>query len=588
MRRSLSLLFLITISFTVCFSQSLKKSVRCLERGDYFKAMEMISSLYLKDSTDVGVQYALARLYASEDYEFHNDLLANNYIKKAIKKVPLDSSLYDASYLYKAGIRDIQIKELYFLINHKAFLKAEKTGTIPAYKFFAQNYTSTTLNKKAKKRHSSLAFRRAKEAYNIDSFEVFIQRYPESDQIEQARSIYELMLYKKITADSSSEAYRRYMDLFPDGPYFNTAKKRYENLMFGDIVENGNIESYERFILKYPDNTNVAIAEDSIFAISTRNKGAEQVYDFIKRFPSNRNVDKAWQKLYKLETINDKAEEYLKFMKTYEEYPFMFEVKLKYDEAKVFYKPFFDGKLYGYIDTIKNDTLISARYTEASGFSGGLAAVSKEKCGSRCQYGYINKDGIWKIKDKFNYAENFQSGFAVVGKGDCETDNCKYGIIDKEGNKVIPIEYDEVYNFRNDVALVGDDVVGYGYFNKAGKTILALQYKDAMPFGEGKAAIKIDSCWYFINKKGETIWDRCFAGAGTFSEGLVAAKNLKGMWGYLDNSGKWFIEPKYHQAAEFIEGKAKVVIQESDPASNRKVFNIYIINKEGEILSAVN
>lgn len=60
------------------------------------------------------------------------------------------------------------------------------------------------------------------------------------------------------------------------------------------------------------------------------------------------------------------------------------------------------------------------------------------------KYGYINIDGVVKIPFKYDVAEDFHSGFAIVGYGDpnqCYGNGLLYGVIDQHDRLVIPIMF---------------------------------------------------------------------------------------------------------------------------------------------------
>lgn len=59
--------------------------------------------------------------------------------------------------------------------------------------------------------------------------------------------------------------------------------------------------------------------------------------------------------------------------------------------------------------------------------------------------------------------------------------------------------------------------------------------------------------------------------AGIFSEGLCAARNSGGLWGYLDGQGRWAIDPEYDEACDFQNGGAVV----------RKGERWMVLNRDG-------
>jgi WG containing repeat len=62
--------------------------------------------------------------------------------------------------------------------------------------------------------------------------------------------------------------------------------------------------------------------------------------------------------------------------------------------------------------------------------------------------GYIDKTGKLVIAAKYNLAEDFSDGLAMVFK------DRRYGFVDKAGNEVIPPQYEQCYSFKNGLAIV--------------------------------------------------------------------------------------------------------------------------------------
>lgn len=73
--------------------------------------------------------------------------------------------------------------------------------------------------------------------------------------------------------------------------------------------------------------------------------------------------------------------------------------------------------------------------------------------------------------------------------------------------------------------------------------------------------------------------------AGSFAESLAPAANEKKIWGYVDHTGNWVIQPKFESALPFEKGIAKVVIKSKDP-KNSKLFVMKekTIDKKGKVL----
>ncbi|MDF2935580.1 MAG: hypothetical protein K0Q90_953 [Paenibacillaceae bacterium] len=96
------------------------------------------------------------------------------------------------------------------------------------------------------------------------------------------------------------------------------------------------------------------------------------------------------------------------------------------------------------------------------------------------KYGYLNASGQWLVEPRFDKAESFQDGFAVVGMKSEQADTFKLGYIRKDGTYLIEPHYDFAFDFEGDYAIVGmkgSSHNEYGVINKLGQLIVPVQYE---------------------------------------------------------------------------------------------------------------
>jgi hypothetical protein len=212
----------------------------------------------------------------------------------------------------------------------------------------------------------------------------------------------------------------------------------------------------------------------------------------------------------------------------------------------------YNGNMYCYV-SISGLVAIPPLYREAGRFSEGLAVA---RTGSKL--GYIDKNGKWIIKQKFDEAGNFSEGLAVVKIDD------RYGYINKSGDMVIKPQYYGAYRFSDGVALVetGRNRDEHVYINKAGVIVLGkLPYDDSYNFCEGMALVCTDKKFGYINKSGKEVIAVQYVDAGNFSSGLAKVR-IYGEYGYIDKTGKIAIKAQYEDARDFSEGLAAVKVGE--------------------------
>ncbi len=142
-------------------------------------------------------------------------------------------------------------------------------------------------------------------------------------------------------------------------------------------------------------------------------------------------------------------------------------------------------KGYYYFANAKGKNVLKKKYTSASMFSEGLAVVTTDM-----KYGVINTAGEWVIPEKYYDIGDFHEGLAWF----------KYratslvGYIDTKGNRIIDPSYDYAEDFENGFAIVG--------VKNDEKTRL------------GKGAFK----YFVINKQNEYLFDSAFTYINIFSD----------------------------------------------------------------------
>ena len=211
---------------------------------------------------------------------------------------------------------------------------------------------------------------------------------------------------------------------------------------------------------------------------------------------------------------------------------------------------------WGFIDKT-GEFIIGPGLSAARSFSDGLAAVRYAS-----GWGYIDINGIEVIPPVYTLAESFSGGYAVVS-----SDNLKKGYIDKSGKYVIEEKYDLALSFTEGTAFVypfhnaPDPSKRSAYIHPDGT--LALQPPlDGYIYGsfsEGFAAVykQSTSLYGYMDIVGNIVIEPRFLIALPFSEGKAAVKEL-GAFGYIDKSGNYVIKSDFDNAQPFTHGMAAV------------------------------
>ncbi len=585
--KNLLVIFFIALYF-ITFAGDIDKAFKYLNTGDYPNASKYLYESVVQDPGNAAVNFGLAKFYFLKDNKSYNLDSANYYIKRAVKKVPLNPEDKQTKKFLTLGVRDYTIQNLQQEINKAAFTDVEQENTVESYQYFLNNFTDAGLLARAMQTRNQLAFIRARGKNDPKALAEFVKNYPNADEIKDAKTIYDKLLYEQTTADKTYTSYKSYFDQYPNGAYVTEAKKNYQDKLLEYYNNKHDLVSYIEFEKKYKDNPAYNSIQDSIYVLSTQSGTIDAYLNFVKNFKSNRNYKDAFEQFYTL--YNAEATEFMyhKFMEQFPDFPNQERLHKDMELSKLELKPFKQGNKWGYAAQPRPDSLtviLSADYEEAFAFKNGVAAVRTTACtAGKCNYFYIDKKGDRAIAGNFNFASDFENGFAIAGIGNCESDSCKYGMIDKRGHWVIKPVYDELNDPTGGLYLVSKHDK-FGFINQAGDVVISVKYNNAVSFSEGAAAVALDTSWFFIDSTGKQLFIDNFSDVSSFKEGLCAVTADGTNWGYINKAGTFVISPVYEDADDFEGGFAIVSKKEKDPKHrDLMISQRYKIDKTGKVI----
>lgn len=210
---------------------------------------------------------------------------------------------------------------------------------------------------------------------------------------------------------------------------------------------------------------------------------------------------------------------------------------------------------YGFVDKDGREVIIP-KYEHIGDFDLVLAEVCIEDDDGYYQYGVINEYGEEIVPAMYESVEILNNGFIAV-TGGYEL----LGLYNKEGEVLFEPyynNYEYIGSFIEGLAIVHErngaytddgppghnfENVDYGFINEDGHGI-ALGYECASNFNEGRAAVKKNGLWGFIDKDGNEVVEFAYDEARDFYDGM-AAVCMEGKWGYIDIDGNvqsWSIQ----------------------------------------------
>lgn len=226
-------------------------------------------------------------------------------------------------------------------------------------------------------------------------------------------------------------------------------------------------------------------------------------------------------------------------------------------------------------------------------FSDGLAKIKQYN-----KYGYINEKGDKIIPAKYDYGDNFQDGFAIVGKKEYG-ERMKYFFM-YEDNVEIGGDYIEIKRIANGLFWVK---------NSKHEEYLLNQNREIITTSKSKK-LSIDKNGYWIqeirkmeNKKykkfkglispeGKTILSPKYLEIKEISDGFRAIQCANGSWGYLNENNKIYLDCYFSLAEDFDNDRAIVKVFKGmygDSLGNEYIVEKYgVINKDGaEVIPTV-
>jgi hypothetical protein len=219
----------------------------------------------------------------------------------------------------------------------------------------------------------------------------------------------------------------------------------------------------------------------------------------------------------------------------------------------------------------KQGRSVGKLYADISPFHEGVASVRAKEYNFTC--GFVDTEGNMVIEPYLQYMLNdyyyFRNGFAAISTG-------KYGYIDKKGKLTI-------YSKNNEWWPISPFSEGFAFIKyisgvRNGNVHLidekgVIQSKEPLtnnrlwipcqPFSNGLAALQKNGLWGFIDHSGAFVIEPEYENVRPFSEGYAAVQTLDKQSGYIDTKGNWVVNASYEQAYPFSDGLAPVRLEDS-------------------------
>lgn len=165
-------------------------------------------------------------------------------------------------------------------------------------------------------------------------------------------------------------------------------------------------------------------------------------------------------------------------------------------------------------------------------------------------WGYATGDGTLAIAPRFERADRFVEGRALIRR------DGRYGFIDTSGTAVIPPTYAAARPFSEGRAPVRPDSL-WGFVDRAGTMVVEPQFRWAgRPAVDSLSPAAPESLAPGPEASGPTLVPPV-GSSSYFSEGRARIRR-DGRWGFIDRAGTVVIPPRFDRAWDFHDGLARV------------------------------
>lgn len=285
--------------------------MKMIDDGKHAKAEKKLNKAIEKSPDDIELNYSMAYLYISREFNKYNPEQSYEYLTKAyrkfnqvndekiikqLEKIPINKSKFESllDTVSRCALEDataintiVKYERFlsYFELSPKkyknsaierrdvvAYAEASKINTVESFQSFMNNYPVAKQFRDAEKNRNRLAYKNAEKENTVSSFQRFINNYPNASEIPDAIKNRDKLAFEEAKRIDNSNAYKEFIKKYPDSKQINDAQFLFETRLFEEETDSGNEYSYVWFIENNPDNRYVKNAIDSLYLIGSEKK----------------------------------------------------------------------------------------------------------------------------------------------------------------------------------------------------------------------------------------------------------------------------------------------------------------------------
>jgi hypothetical protein len=438
-------------------------------------------------------------------------------------------------------------------IEHFPYLSQKKRKKYTVYQFDSSQLIQL------RQQISTALFQRAIVCNTEADFAYFLKRNPWALEVPKAQFFRDSLAFLSAKKQQHSNAFQAFLNKYPQSYFAEAALTYFYQFQYAEQTLKKSAAEYAQFIQNYPNNPYNEDAQDKLFEIVCAPNTIAQFYYFIQQYPNNKNVEKAWRMLYRSYMSDFSEERLLQFEQAYPDFPFKNDLEEDKKLVNQLLLPFVKDSKWGYMNKF-GQIIIPPKFDGADYFDNGIAIVSQND-----KLGYINKRGEFIVKAQFDEANKFENGFAIVEKGG------KYGLIDRLGNYSIPLIYKQIGSIHDGLIFALKDSL-YTCINVRNQIIFTGKFDQTNGFSNGRAIVSKHQFWGLIDTTGKVVLPFTFDKiTPIYSHYLANKGDSIYLFSAQSDTLLKFINA---EISNFSEGYALLI----------KNDKISILNKEGKII----
>jgi hypothetical protein len=214
------------------------------------------------------------------------------------------------------------------------------------------------------------------------------------------------------------------------------------------------------------------------------------------------------------------------------------------------------------------------------------------------KYGFIDSKGIIKVKPSYLFVQKFGDGLCFVSK-EVIAKGYKWICIDTVGNEIFDIQDNSPETEFNEGYARISSFTEHWFINKKGENIFNKTWKDG--HGNFKNGIAYVSDTQFMNfypidtngaRVGNTTYSRIYVNeklnahaTANFTTDTLVAFRQNGLWGFKNSKNEIVVKPKYYLVDKFKNGLCAVRMHYQDYEIINDYFLDAIIDIKGKVIS---